>query len=283
VRPALPDLRTSIVAADHAARALALTVRSLADDPFRLDLPPLAPIGGDIDAPAMDVLGGLYLIAMLEQTGMIRSAELLAAERVSLDVRDLNAAQRLDDYAERMTRWHDERSRNLLYARVFGIGAAAAAAGNSNTSFEGMLLELCSAITSWDDANYFNRPPATRRTTQVVQAVRLLRANLAPRQHGNTLIAARTVADQVRASHDLLDSPGVVALIAGRGMWDVVRALWGSSVPNIAALVTSGQSGQHVIGWAGTPAAETGEPTTELTDAAALWLSSIERGAEEAA
>jgi hypothetical protein len=66
-------------------------------------------------------------------------------------------------------------------------------------------------------------------------------------------------------------------------MWDVVRALWGGSAPNIEALVTSGQSGQRIVGWAGTSAADAGEPPPDVTDAAALWLTTVELGAEEAA
>lgn len=278
-----PGLRSSILAAEQAARWVALRARPLADDLFRLDLPPLAPVGGEIDAATMDALAGLYLIAQLEQTGMIRSAEILAAERMSLDVRSIEAAEQLDAYTRAAQRWYDERARSDLYARVFGIGPGARDAALANTAFRPTLMELCAQLADWGGVASIDRPPALGRTRLVAQAARRLRSNLAPRQHGNTIVAARTIAEQVRASHDLLQSPGIIALASGRTMWDVVRALWGANAPDIDRLVTDGRSGQRVIAWAGSEAADAGEPSDDVLDAATLWLHAADRDHDEAA
>lgn len=269
--PSPLDLESSILALERAVRSSGRRTRALADDPFHLDLPPLPGVGGRIDAETMAVLGGLYLIGWLEQTGMLRAAELLVEQRFSLDLRSIEAADRLDEAADESRRWHRERERQQLFARVFGIGPASREVGGANDAFEAALMDLCGALVAWDDATRFDRPPSAARTGGVSSTVRALRSNLAPRQHGNTVSAARQLAAQVRTSHEVLNHDGVIALVAGRSMWDVVRAMW-EQPPDIQRLVSTGQSGQTLISWAGTPEAGRGEPTSAELDGAALWL-----------
>ena len=157
---------------------------------------------------------------------------------------------------------------------MFGIGAAARTSQSSNTTFETRLANLSDAIDAWNDASGFDRPPASRRSTAIAFAVRELRSNLAPRQHGNTLSAARRLAAQVRVAHEVLSHEGIIALVMGRSMWDVVRAMW-SEPPAIDRLVGAGQSGQQLIAWAGTPEATQGEPSASVLDAAAMWLDAM--------
>lgn len=269
------DLAASILAAERAARWSAHASQTLADDPFRLDLPMLPTASTEqIDAATMELLGGLYLIALLEQTGMLRAAELLAEQRMSLDVRSLEAVELLENVAGQQRSWYREEERAQLYARVFGIGPAARSAAAPNTGFESTLLDLTSAIVEWGDAQWFRHPIAPHRNSTVTSAARALRTNLAPRQHGNTRSAAQRLAGQVTLSHQLLSHAGIIALTAGRSMWDVVRALWGGEPPDIDRLVTLGQAGQQVIGWAGSSEADRGEPSTTAIDAATLWLAS---------
>ena len=79
-----------------------------------------------------------------------------------------------------------------------------------------------------------------------------VRAQPRPRQYGNTLIAARAIADQVRAAFELLATRASSRWPGGRTLWDVVRATWGDDAPDIDRFVTMGQSGQQLLGWAGT-------------------------------
>lgn len=265
------DLETSILAFESAVRSSSRRTSTLGDDPFDLDLPPLQDAAGTIEPETMATLGGLYLIAWLEQTGMLRAGELIIERRLSLDLRSNEAAELLDEAASASRSWYHEGERQQLFGRVFGIGPAGSDQSTSNDLFESLLMDLCGALVSWEDVARFDRPPAANRATALWSTVRALRSNLAARQHGNTLSAARRLAAQVRTSHELLNHDGVIALVAGRTMWDVVRAMW-EQPPDIDRLVSTGQSGQHVIGWAGTSASEHSEPTRQALDSAWLWL-----------
>lgn len=267
----LLDLEASILAVESAVRTSSRRATTLGDDPLHLDLPPLHDSTVAIAPETMATLGGLYLIGWLEQTGMLRAAELLVERRLSLDLRSVDAAELLDEAAVTSAAWYPQDQRQLLFARIFGIGAAGSDRTTSNDPFEGLLMNVCGALVAWGDATRFDRPPPTFRTSTLRNTVRELRSNLADRQHGNTLSAARRLAAQVRVAHELLNHDGIIALVAGRTMWDVVRAMW-EQPPDIDRLVTAGQSGHHVIAWAGTPSAEQGEPTRLALDSASLWL-----------
>ena len=267
-----PDLAASLQAFAQAVRLATPPAMTLADDPFEIEIPPIrAPVSGDVDPPTLAVLAGLYLIAQLEQTGMLRVGELLIDNRVTLDLRSIEAAQLLDELATERRDWYGQEVRDQLYARVFGVGAGASDA-NANRAFPELLLDLCSAIESWADASRFGMPTAPRRDASVRVAAGRVRNNLAFRQHGNTVTAARRIAAQVRGTYELLGHPGVLALVAGRSMWDVVRAVWSDGQPDIDRHVTLGQTGQHLIAWIGSASAASGEPGAETIDAAALWL-----------
>lgn len=279
-----PDLGASILAAERAARWVVPALAVAAGDPFRLDLPPLpGPATGAVDGPTMETLGGLYLIALLEQTGMLRTVELLSGHRLELDIPSVEAAEALDAVAVESTEWYPAAVRDQLYARVFGVGPGATSSTTANTGFPGLLLDLCSAVTAADGAAAVSSPTAPRHRALVARAVGQLVANLSVRQHGNTLVAARRIAVQVRSSFDLLSHPGIIAVARGRTMWDVVRSAWGNDAPDIDRLVTTGQSGQQLLGWAGSSGGAAGEPTPSAAEAAALWLSGAGFDLEDAA
>jgi hypothetical protein len=267
------DLGASILAAERAGRWFVPLARATAEDPFRLELPVIGTDdSADIDARTMESLGGFYLIAQLEQTGMLRVAELLIATRFELAIRSAPAAELLDRLAVEAHEWYPAEARDQLYARVFGLGPATSRNTPANREFAQLLVALCSAVTAWAAAAHLTRPTASARRGALIHALRHLRTNLAVRQHGSTLAAARRIAAQVRASHELLGHPGVLALVAGSDLWDVVRAMWPDEEPDIDRHVLLGQSGQQLIGWAGSPQADSGEPTASVVDAAELWL-----------
>lgn len=263
------DLDAAVLAFERATRWFTVAA-VLEDDPFRLELPPTS-WGGRISAATMELLGGLYLVAEVEQTGLLRVAELLVEDRMALDLRSIEAAERLEAAAAEAHEWFRAEDRDLLFARVFGVGRAATT-DIANQRFPALLLDLVSAIDTWGAAQHVWPPPAPGRTATIRQRAEALRANLADRQHGNTIPAARRIARQVRTAVEILGHPGVLALVGGRSMWDVVRAMVTTDSLDVDGHVTRGQSGQVLIGWAGSPAGEVGEPPVSIVDAAARWL-----------
>jgi len=266
------DLVVSVLAAERAVWLAAGAAPATADDPFRLDVPPLVEAGTtDIDAAALDALAGLYLMAELEQTGLLVAAEVLIANRASLDLTSVEAAELLEELAQASRDWLPATARRQLFARVFGT----AADGSSlvNRDFPQILSDLCSAIAAYDQAETWNRPPPSYLRSQLTRAVDRLRSNLALRQYGNTLVVGKRIADQVRRSVELISHPGVVQLVRGRSAWDVVRATWEpDEQPDIEALVGRAQSGQLVIAWTGSPDASAGVPSQQVREAASTWL-----------
>jgi hypothetical protein len=252
-------------------------------DPLRLELPP---DGTGDDAPdprAAAVLGSLYLVSELDQLGVVASAELLVAERWNLGVRDRAAAAALERFASAMRDLPDAAMRGQLFARLFGAqpppasGAAGAAAravpAGRNDAFEELLAGYCQAITA------YREQPARRAAAGLRLAGERLRANLAPRQYGNTMIVAKALVEQVRASLDLLAMAGIEQLFGTTGAWGVLRALHASEAGDIGRRVDRGRSGQVVVTSSGYP------PLPDLVDAAladaaGLWLAATGFGAE---
>ena len=269
------DLFAAVLAADRAVWLAAPAGDAGPGDPFGLVIPPLVESGTtDIDAGTLDALSGLYLTAELEQTGLLVAAELLVANRASLDLTSIEAAELLERMADSALGWVPASGRDQLYARVFGLGAGAAqTTGLVNAAFPQLLSDLCSAITAYDQAELWTRPAPSHLRSQLSRAVDQLRGNLALRQYGSTLVVGRRITDQVRRSVELLSHPGILALARGRSMWDVVRATWDPrEQPDFEDLVGRGQSGQQVISWTGSAEARTGDPDQAVRGAAATWL-----------
>jgi hypothetical protein len=262
--------------------ALALSIGA-EGDPLRLELPP---DGTGDDAPdprAAAVLGSLYLVSELDQLGVVASAELLAAERWNLGVRDRAAAAALERFASDMRDLPDAAMRSQLFARLFGASppspsgaadaVARAASASRNDAFEELLAGYCQAITAVREHSVRHAAVGLRLAGD------RLRANLAPRQYGNTMIVARSLVEQVRAALGLLAMPGIGQLFGTTGAWGVLRALHASEAGDIGRRVDRGRSGQTVI-------ASTGHPPlpdlvdAALADAAGLWLAATGFGAE---
>jgi hypothetical protein len=142
-----------------------------------------------------------------------------------------------------------------------------------NDAFEELLAGYCQAITAYRE----------HRARHAAAGLRLsgerLRANLAPRQYGNTMIVAKALVEQVRTSLDLLAMAGIGQLFGTTGAWGVLRALHASEAGDIGRRVDRGQSGRIVV-------TSTGHPPlpdlvdVALADAAALWLAATGFGAE---
>lgn len=220
----------------------------------------------------------------MEQPGVLAAAELLIAHRASLDLTSLEAAQRLEQAAVEARKWIPAPDREQLFARLFETaGSGTSGQDLSNREFPQLLAELCSAIDDFASSAAIFGPPPSQLGSGLARSVQRLRGNLALRQYGSTLVAARRIAGRARESIEVLSHPGIIQLARG-ARWDVVRATREpDEQPDLERLVTSGQAGQVVIGWTGAPEAETAPPPATVREAAAQWLQTSELTSQEVA
>jgi hypothetical protein len=287
VRDGRLTLSAALVLAEAALREA--PVRTEHDDPLRLEIPPVA--GSDRPPPpeAVRGLAALYLHAELEQAGVVPVAELLAAERLSIDVRSVEAAARLDRFARRSAEWYGREQRAVLFARLFGDGPGAGAGAGPhggadvNREFGERLAALCHEL---DTAAQMGRDPYRRRSSSygaqanayVRRAALDLLTNVSPRLRGNALVAGQRLQEQLREAIALLDDPAVGSVFGARGLWATVRAVLGDQTPDLGRLVDRGQSGQRVLLWLASVLPRLGGQgdvmagSEETAAAAATWL-----------
>lgn len=232
----------------HAESAL-----DLPPDPLHLDLPPV--LAGAAPTPqALGVVGNLYLMAELEQAGVVPAVESLVEARFSLSLHGGGAAAKLDDFQLRSRSWFDRPHRNLIYARIFGIGGAATndAGASVNRSFEQYLTALCLAISEYARDYEFGQQPGPEQEVAVRQAAANLVTNLGGRVTDAVLFAGRHLQEQLPRALDILADPTVGALFGAHGVWSTLRALLGDQAPDLGRLVSRGQYGQRLIQWLAT-------------------------------
>jgi hypothetical protein len=216
-------------------------------DQFDLNLPAVAGPGTELTTDTISALGTLYLQSELELAGVIPAAEALADARSTLDLPTEAIAQRLEEYATRERNWLDRKSRNLVFARVFGTGASSTDTA-ANHGFEQRLATVCTSIVQFQSTT----PTGGAGDDSLVrEAITDLISSLAVRSYGNTLFAVRRIQDQLDASVDLLRSPEVLSLLHVNGFWSAVTRILDPGVPDIGRLVERGQDGQHLLMWIG--------------------------------
>jgi hypothetical protein len=265
-----------------------------ADDPLGLDLPALQPSLSDLPSAAtVGVFGALYLAAELEQAGVVPIAELLAEERYTLNLASYEAAAKLEDFAMRGREWYDRAGRLQIYARLFGIGAAATNDGGAlvNREFVPLLASLCRALARYADVSQSGYVGGLEATVRM--SAQALLANIAPRALGNTQLAARRLEDQVRRAVDVLREPAIGALVGARTLQQTIVNILGNDAPDVQRLIDTGLAGQKVLLWlAGTLpriAGSSREPLIAYGDpvsvTAGLWLhaAGLDVPAQEAA
>jgi hypothetical protein len=251
------SLRQSLALADASLRAAAPAAGALAlgiaaEDPLRLNLPPLTGSGGLIPgAPVLRVVASLYLHAELEQAGVVAVAELLAENRYTLGVMGERGARLLEEFARRNRQWYDRDSRTRIFARLFGQGQAARPGEGRevNREFQQLLANLCGAIVGYSEQYRFRQRPTPAQEALVRQIATDLLVNLGARQYGNTATAATQIQDQLRRAIELLSDEGIAARFQARGMWDVLHKILGKETPDLGRLITRGQSGQRLLEW----------------------------------
>jgi hypothetical protein len=247
------SLPQSLALADASLRAAhtAQAFSFAADDPLRLDLPPLSGSGALLpDASVLRVMASLYLHSELEQAGVIPVAELLTEHRLNLSVTSEKAARLLEEFYRRARQWYDRDSRNRIFARLFGRGLVAGQPGqNVNGEFQQRLANFCGALVGYSEQYRFGQRPTASQEGLVRRVAQDLLLNLGARQYGNTTAAAGQIQDQLRRAIELLSDDGVAALFQARGMWDVLRRILDKDAPDFGRLVTRGQTGQRLLDW----------------------------------
>lgn len=250
------------------AQALSAAV---ANDPLKLNLPPLAGPGANVNAPdaaALRVLAALYLQAELEQAGVIPVAEVLAQSRYSLRLTDVATARKLDEFAQLSRDWLDRNQRNQVFARAFGLGAGAETAEGRliNRSFQQRFAAFCSALTqTQEDARWGQAPGVTRLALARQMTLELL-FNLGQRYTGHTAGATRRIHEQMQKALSLLNQPGLRSFFLARDLWDLLRQILGDTAPDFGRLLTRGQSGQRLLHWLASVAVQA------QTDNSLQWL-----------
>ncbi|MFL6331781.1 MAG: hypothetical protein ACJ754_00395 [Pyrinomonadaceae bacterium] len=248
----LPQSLALVDASLRAARSSAQAFGFAADDPLRLDLPPVSGAGGLVpDAVVLRVMASLYLHAELEQAGIIPVAELLAGQRYDLKVTSEKAARLLEEFWRRSRQWYDRESRNRIYARLFGSGQSARRDEGQavNREFQQRLANLCGVLVGYSEQYRFGQRPTASQEALVREVALDLLTNLGARQYGNTNAAAGQLQEQLRRAIELLNDEGVASLFGARGMWDVLRKILGPETPDLGRLITRGQSGLHILDW----------------------------------
>ncbi|HEX8074242.1 MAG TPA: hypothetical protein VF545_04615 [Thermoleophilaceae bacterium] len=255
-------LSTALVLAEAALREA--PVRTEHDDPLRLEIPPVVGSDHPPSPEAVRALAALYLLAELEQAGVVPVAEALAAERVSLDARSVEAAARLERFARRSSEWYDRSQRALLFARLFGIGPSAGVDGGAdvNHEFQERMAALCRELADAATAagGPWRRDPRgygsyggggydSRGAAFVRRAALDVLANVTPRLRGSALVAGQRLQEQLREAIELLNDPAIGAPFGARGLWATVRAVLGDGTPDLGRLVDRGQAGQGVLLW----------------------------------
>ncbi len=231
-----------------ASPAFALTLADL----NLIDLPVYR--GGqaaNITPDAMRTLASLYFLAELEGTHLISVAEELATARFSLNLRDTDAAQKLDDLVRAMQgNWLDRDLRNRIFVRVFGLGFVDPVLGDEavNREFEPRMARFCGALSRFGDERAMARI-STASVTEAGYSAQLLLTNMGGRVQGNTLVVAGHLTGQIKTALAVLNHPGMAAVFMARNAWDVIRAVLGPDTPDMQGPVTRAQTGLRLLSW----------------------------------
>lgn len=237
-----------------ATPAMSLMLGSAADDPLRLNLPPLAGSGSSSlipDATALKVMAALYFQAELEQAGVIVVAELLADSRYQLTIQDAQSANLLEEFYRRKRDWLDRDSREHVFARVFGLGSLARNEEGAliNRDFQSKFANFCLNVWRCAEELKWQRMPNPMLDSAVRQAATDLLINLGGRRYGDVYAASRRIQEQLSKAIALLNHQGIGDAFQVRGMWNVLQTILNPNIPDFARLTTRGQSGLNLLNW----------------------------------
>jgi hypothetical protein len=209
---------------------------------------------GQIELPAAEraeptqlrAVASLYLASTLEAAGLIEAADdFVRLARSGGLPADLGQAGTLVNafWGERNSRpTGDERL--ALFSRLFGAPAGPVdARAPVNAEFEGLLLDLCDAITEAIDGGSQGRVRAA--------GLRLME-NIGASADGMVLMMAREIIDCLGQAIAILNHPQVRTALMARTMWDAVGAIdrrfRRPARPTLSHL-RRGRAGMAVLAW----------------------------------
>lgn len=252
------DLRQSVLLADsllrQAGHAASFALAAVENDPLRLNLPPIVGSGSSSltpDSATLQVMATLYLQSELEQAGVITVADMLTDARYQLSIYNAASAKLLDDFYRDRREWPDRKSRENIFARVFGIGSTAGSYSNSviNRDFQSYFANLCLSIKRFYDDARWRKSADPMLDTAIKQAATNLLVNLGSRGFGDLYDSARRIQTQLNRAIKILSDEGIGNTLRSRGMWNVLSAVLAPNVPDFARLTTRGQSGLQLLNW----------------------------------
>jgi len=249
------NLRESLRLADSLlnASARSLAFAAPADDPLRLNLPPIVGSGGALvpETAVLKAITTLYMLAEMEQAGIIAVAEVLAEARFQLSIRSMKAAGLLEEFYRRRRDWLDRNSREHVFARVFGFGSLAKMEEGAfvNRDFQTKFANFCLALRRIGEDLRWQKTVSPMLDAALRQTAIDLLVNLGGRGYGDVQEAARRIQTQLSKAIELLGDDGLASAFQTRGMWNVLRAVLGEQTPDFARLTTRGQSGLRLLDW----------------------------------
>jgi hypothetical protein len=249
-------------------------------DPLRLNMPPMGypGTGSQPNSAALRVLGALYLYAETEQAGVIPVAEVMAANRATMPIQSPASAGKLESFSRAMQNWYDRPHRNTLFARLFGLGEGATNEQGVlvNRDFERVFASFCLAVVSYAGTGPFSIPSGYGAAHLASAAMDLL-SNLGGRQFGNTVLAARSIHEELLHAIDILNDRGIQSAFMARDIWDLMSKVIGEGAPDFGRLMHRGQTGQRLLEWLSSVMAQIGggapaAPPAVAVNWAAEWL-----------
>lgn len=231
------------------AAGLAFALDELGD----IQLP--EPAAARIDRAQLRALASIYLAADLEPAGIIASIEQLAGLSATGALRlDLGGAEPLLEHwwRERNNRMTPEE-RNAFFAQLFGTSSGPASASRRrNARFEDRMLELCEALTQFEEAGGSGVHGSSMGQARVRTAARTLAQNLGDAGGGMTAFVATEVIGTLKQAFAILSHSDLRGALHARDIWDVVGAIARIArkpSTEVQPYVRRGKAGMLVISW----------------------------------
>lgn len=259
----------------HTALWVGLAADLAAGDPLAIDLPPIT--GPQVSPALLDVVAALYLFAELEGGGLMVVAEGLVAVRDELHAGGYTLAAKLEQLASEMPQLPQKRTRDLLFARLFGMGPLASLERADNHRFLGQLGTLCTTILRIADERRLTSRPSSRLDAQMTLIAEDLAQGLATRAAADVIGIGRRIHALATRSVRLLSDPELLTVLRARTPSDLIRTLTGEGALDISTCERRGRAGQQVLRWAGgavgrASSAAPLRPDGAVIDHAAAWL-----------
>lgn len=259
-----------------ATECLSTSTAATLPDPLRIDLPPLPATSRNatITASALRVLAALYLQANLELAGVLPVAELIGAARDQLPYLSVEATRKFEPFSHPPQDSYTRSQRAALFGRVFGLGSTEP----QNHELEQLLAALCLSLTRCEQEVRLSGDIGAARDADLRYSAQAVLFNLAPRQYGNSLFAARAIDQQLRQAVSALTDASLLSQFGARTLWDVIRFVV-DPAPDAGRHLARGESGMAVLNWLASVLGNIGTASARLVGSgdpvlvsAAQWL-----------